>query len=352
MSRDPVRAEGPILCAVINWNGWRDTVVCLQSLFAVRHPSFQLVVCDNGSDNDSCERLAEWLRSREGAREGPRVDLDGGASVTRFDGSFGPASATVYLLGSTKNLGYAGALNRCMAWGRQALGARHFWLLNNDVRCDPQALSELAAVAASDPAIGLVGSVLMDWDRPQSVQAVAGAYRRWLAVGAHTRRLPAHAAAQPLMQADVDYPVGASMFVTDRFLQAVGPMDERYFLYYEEMDWAERGRRLGFRPAVALNSRIEHREGASTGSHGGVRNKSLLSEHYGVVNRLRITRKFWPHLLPLVWASLWLVVADRLVHREFRRAALVLRLMFTLRNLSRRGPRPPQAGRPPAVSDS
>jgi GT2 family glycosyltransferase len=130
---------------------------------------------------------------------------------------------------------------------------------------------------------------------------------------------------------DIDYPVGASLFVTDHFLQSVGLMDERYFLFYEEMDWAERGRRLGFRPAVALNSRLRHREGASTGSHGSARNKSLLAEHYGVVNRLRITRKLWPHYLPLVWASLWLVVVNRLVYREFRRAALVLRLMFSPR---------------------
>ena len=87
-------------------------------------------------------------------------------------------------------------------------------------------------------------------------------------------------------------------------------------------------RRLGFRPAVALRSRLRHKEGASTGSHGGVRHKSLLSEHYGVINRLRITRKFWPHHLPGVWLSLALVVLDRLVHGELERAALVLRLMF------------------------
>ena len=105
-------------------------------------------------------------------------------------------------------------------------------------------------------------------------------------------------------------------------------MSTAYFLYCEEMDWAERGRRHGLRPVVALASRLRHKEGASTGSRGGVRHKSLLSERYGVVNRLRITRKFWPHYLPLVWSSLFVVILDRLLHGETRRAALVLRLMF------------------------
>lgn len=334
MHANPMSKGEPILCAVVNWNGWRDTVVCLRSLFDIHRPSFHVVVCDNGSDNDSFERLAQWLRS-QGAHQVECLGLDAGASMTRFDGTFGPAVDSVHLLRVPTNLGYAGALNRCMAWGKQAVGARHYWLLNNDVRCDPHALWELAAAADSNPDIGLVGSVLMDWDRPRSVQAVAGSFRRCLAVGTRTTHLPSSAGPQPRVLTGVDYPVGASLFVTEDFLNRVGLMDERYFLYYEEVDWAERGRRHGFRPAVALNSRIEHKEGASTGSHGGARTKSLLSEHYGVINRLRITRKFWPHYLPLVWASLWLVVADRLVHREFQRAALVLRLMFSPRHFSR-----------------
>ena len=129
--------------------------------------------------------------------------------------------------------------------------------------------------------------------------------------------------------------VGASLLATQDYLDRVGLMDDSYFLYYEEMDWVERGRRHGFRPVVALGSRLRHKEGASTGSHGGVRRKSLLSERYGVINRLRITRKFWPHWLPVVWLSLGLVAADRIVHREFARAALVLRLMFSPREWRR-----------------
>ena len=105
-------------------------------------------------------------------------------------------------------------------------------------------------------------------------------------------------------------------------------MDESYFLYYEEVDWAQRGRRLGFRPAVALNSRIRHKEGASSGSMGGLRHKSMLSEYYGVVNRIRFTKKHYPMLLPAVWLSLFLVALERAAHLEWRRAALVFRLML------------------------
>jgi GT2 family glycosyltransferase len=193
------------------------------------------------------------------------------------------------------------------------------------VQAQPGALDALVAAHASVPDAGICGSVLLEWDEPDRIQAVAGIYRRWLGVGWHDKGLPSDGSE---VSRALDYPVGASMYVSTGYLDQVGLLDAGYFLYCEEMDWAERGRRQGYRPLVALRSRLRHKEGASTGSRGGVRNKSLLSEHYGAVNRLRITGKFWPQWLPVVWASLLLVIADRLVHGEFDRARLVLRSMF------------------------
>lgn len=313
---------------VINWNGWRDTVNCVQSIIDLKHQLYHLLICDNGSSDDSFDRLSDWLMSIAGTTSHPYQNLGTGLQTVRFEGNFSPVLKSVYLLRLPKNFGYAGAINRCLVWGQRTLMARDFWLLNNDVKVDSQALAQLVAATRSAPDIGLCGSVLLDWDHPESVQAIGGIFRRYLAVGWHMKELPVGADRHQDVFFDIDYPVGASLFVTHEYLEAVGLMDDAYFLYYEEMDWVERGRRHGFRPAVALKSLVQHKEGASTGSHGGVRSKSLLSEHYGVVNRLRITRKFWPLYLPVVWMSLWLVVLDRVVHGEWARAGLVLQLMF------------------------
>ena len=321
-------SDEAILAAVINWNGWRDTVTCVESLRAMSGPPIHLLICDNGSDDDSHDRLCDWARGQlvvDGWRElGPRDEV-----VTFEPPAGGPAGAlrSVHVMRLARNFGYAGAINRCIAWGRDALAPGAYWLLNNDIAVDPAALQHLVAAARSRSDIGLCGSVLLDWDAPHGVQAIGGIYHRMLAVGSHLKQLPAGTPADQEMFFGADYPVGASMLATRAFVESVGPMDEDYFLYYEEVDWAERGRARGFRPAIALRSKIRHKEGASTGSIGGVRHKSLLSEYYGVVNRLRFTRKFFAALVPVVWLSLGLVVADRLWHREWKRAALVLRLM-------------------------
>lgn len=296
------------VCAVVvNWNGWRDTLVCLESLFALRPPPIRVVVCDNASTDDSVSRITEWLHARLSQPHDGVLSAD--------------------VLPLPENLGYAGGINAGIRWARERWTPRGFWLLNNDVKAEPGSLAALLAAHASVPRAGICGSVLLEWDEPERVQAVAGVFRRWLGVGSHATEVPAGVEAS----VDVDYPVGASMYVASDYLDDVGLMDPSYFLYCEEMDWAERGRRRGYRPLVALRSRLLHKEGASTGSRGGVRHKSLLSERYGVINRLRITRKLWPAWLPVVWSSLALVVVDRAVHGEWGRAALVLRLMFSPR---------------------
>jgi len=331
--------EDVILAAVINWNGWRDTVTCVESMRAMSGPPVHLLICDNASTDDSYQELCAWARRAFGAGEVHR-DLGEQGRVAAFKPAAGqPAGIlqSIHVMKLSANFGYAGAINRCIAWGREALAPTAYWLLNNDIALDPEALRHLVTGIRSRSDVGLCGSVLLEWDEPHRVQAIGGIFNWVLAVGCHLKVLPAEVPPDEELFFGIDYPVGASLLVTREFIQSVGLMDEGYFLYYEEMDWAERGRAKGYRPAVALRSRIRHKEGASTGSMGGVRRQSLLSEYYGVVNRLRFTRKFSAPLVPIVWLTLWLVMADRLRHREWKRAALIFRLIMTPRSV----PRPP-----------
>lgn len=305
-----------IVAIVVNWNGWRDTVLCLESLLALDQPPTRVVVCDNASTDDSMPAMTEWAnRQLRGWSRSERgfvsPDADKGLQSIEF-------------LHLEENLGYAGGINAGIEWARQRWPIQAFWLLNNDVYAEQGALSAMIAATNAVPSAGVCGSVLLEWDDPSRVLAVAGLFRKWLGIGWRSDDVPA---GEHDVAFELDFPVGASMFVRTEYLDRVGLMDPSYFLYCEELDWVERGRRQGFIPIVALKSRLRHKEGASTGSHGGARGKSLLSERYGVINRLRITRKFWPWLLPVVWFSLWIVVLDRLLHRETARARLVLRLM-------------------------
>lgn len=337
----PTELERPqgaqVLVVVVNWNGWRDTLACVQSLRAVVASTFSVVICDNASSDGSIEHLIQSFRSEAPALEAS-VQWDEGQQVIQLTGVHPVAGGTLqdlFLLPLSSNLGYAGAINRGIIWGRRRLRVGGYWLLNNDIKVAPDALKHLVAATQQYPDVGLCGSVLLEWDEPVRVQAIGGMFTKCLAVGRHIKTVAQGIDSSEPVLFHIDYPVGASLFVIERFLEQVGLMDDGYFLYYEEMDWCERGRARGFRPAVALRSRVRHKEGASTGSGGGVRGKSMLSEYYGVINRLRYTRKFSPRWIPVVWLSLCLVVAERIIHGEWGRAALVLRLMLNPRSVAR-----------------
>ncbi len=89
-----------IVCVLVNWNGWQDTIACLNSLHAQSYPALQVIVVDNGSTNDSCQRIRE-------------------------------AHPWVTLIETGRNLGFPGG---CNAGTRLAMerGADYVWLLNND----------------------------------------------------------------------------------------------------------------------------------------------------------------------------------------------------------------------------
>jgi GT2 family glycosyltransferase len=105
------------------------------------------------------------------------------------------------------------------------------------------------------------------------------------------------------VEAQMAYVVGASMLVTRRFVERGGLMEESYFLYSEEGDWALRGRRAGFRLGYAPKSWVYHKQGSSIGTspQGG----SDLSLFYLYRAKLMFTRRHYPWLLPsvLAWLS-------------------------------------------------
>ena len=120
------------------------------------------------------------------------------------------------------------------------------------------------------------------------------------------------------------------MLVSRDFLENVGLMDEVYFLYYEEADWAMRGKGR-YRYAYADDAVVYHKEGASIGSSHQRARRSALSSFFLVRSRLRFTRKFYPWALPSVFTYSALVALRDLAegHREQARA-----MFSALRGLS------------------
>ncbi|MFZ5505317.1 MAG: glycosyltransferase family 2 protein [Pseudomonadota bacterium] len=317
-----IRGEATVAIVVLNWNGWKDTVECLESLTGLNHRSFCVIVVDNASTDGSEARISAWAEQPD--RPGSFMVLDEGAIAT-FSHRLGHLD--VVLVKAAVNGGYARGNNLGLRLGIQC-GAKYLWVLNNDTAVHPDALVALEKVAAKDASIGIVGSVLVYYDDRTRIQAYGGA-----TFNKYTARGDQIAQGQPFDSATLAsfsgeqpaYISGASLFVPARFVKEVGLMEEHYFLYYEEIDWAVRAAGT-WRQAIAPESVVYHKEGGTIGTSTRS-SRSRLSQYYLNRNLVVFYRKFFPWLAFVAVIRVTRELLRCCYRREFALARVTMRAL-------------------------
>lgn len=313
------------IVVLLNWNGWCDTLECLESLLSTLSADASVVVCDNASSDGSVERICEWVVANAPDR-GPvllrRDDV--------LDGAV-PRTGQVHIVDNGGNLGFAGGNNSGVRLALNDPACSYVWLLNNDTTVERGTLPAAIARMEADPRIGICGSTLMYYHEPDSVQAFGGAvYSRWTGrsrhLGAFARRVDVPDDPRGV-EAQMSYVVGASMLVRRAFVERVGYMREDYFLYCEEIDWATRGSKF-FRLGYAPDSVVRHKEGASIGTSavGG----SPLSLFYLFRNRVRYAWRFHRAYVPSVLLFCGLDIAKLVLRRRWPQALAAVRGVMQL----------------------
>jgi GT2 family glycosyltransferase len=249
------------VCVVLlNWNGWRDTLECLDSLFKSNRSDFSVIVCDNASSDDSVAEITQW------ASKALRPEAFATYSKEQVAAGIQMAQGIrLALVRNGGNLGFAGGNNVGVRLALNSPACEYVWLLNNDTTIDTNALGNVLARAESDPSIGLCGSTLVYHHDQQMVQALGGAtFNRFTGRSKHIgafsalRDVPTDPAAT---ERAMSYVIGAAMLVRRAYLEQVGLMQEDYFLYYEEIDWSPVARASsawGMRPIAMSSTKRAH----------------------------------------------------------------------------------------------
>lgn len=317
---------------IVNWNGWKDTIECLESVFRNDYTSCQVVVCDNGSEDESLEKIKNWATGKllnEILPENPlyslsfppvtkpipfveytRKELVAVCPANRSD-------AKLILIDNEANLGFAGGNNVGMRYALARDDFSHVWLLNNDVVMMPDALSHLVRRMNEKKDAGMCGSTIPYYSAPDTVWTLGGGiYNKWLSSSHSIGNMePLRDAASRFdVEGTMDYLAGASMLVSRAFLHEVGLLNEEYFLYFEEPDWALRGKGK-FSLAYAPESIVYHKVGASTKliNEPGISNKS--SKFHAMKSQLLFTRNFFPLFIPLFLARIVVNVLVEFLYR-------------------------------------
>lgn len=248
---------------VLSWNTKDDLRVCLTALRAGRGGLDVEVVCiDNASSDGSADMVAA---------EFPEVRL----------------------VRNAENVGYARGVNQGIALAR---GAR-ILLLGSDTEVFPDALPRLVAFLDARPDVGAVAPRLVNFDDGATQRACMRFPRlrtalwwdtflqAWFPTSAELARYRYldfdHATSR-----EVDQPPGTCLLLRRETVERLGPMDERLWLFFNDVDWSMRLRDLGLKSWYLAEARVKHREGGSTRKFAT----------FGVEwhrNRLAFYRKHW-----------------------------------------------------------
>jgi GT2 family glycosyltransferase len=277
-ARSALGATAKIAVIVVNYNGGSWLEASLQS---VLDPSVdavaEIIVVDNGSTDGSPVALAA-LAQRE-----PRI---------RY-------------LANGANLGFAAANNRALP----LVGAdcEYLLFLNPDCSVEPGTIPRMIEAMRANPEAGMAGCLVLNPDGSEQrgcrrrIPTPANALSRalWLDRFSPRRFAGFDLTGSPLPAAptEVEAISGAFMFVRKSALDAVGPLDEGYFLHCEDLDWCMRFRRAGWKVLFVPDARATHVQGASS------RDAPVRVEFHKHRGMIRFYRKFYreSYPLPLLW---------------------------------------------------
>ena len=330
---------------LVNWNRSADTIECLESLLRSTVP-ITIVVVDNASADGSVDHILAWAKGTAPALAADAamasfsqppaakpVQLDRIAAATLAARADTPLSGLT-LIESGGNLGFAGGNNLGIRLLLTDPGIDRIWLLNNDTVADPGAAAALLAYTDANPGIGMCGTTVRYYYRSGTVQALGGS--RFNPLTGQSRSIGAGQSATSAVDpaavtADLDFILGASLIASRAFIQTIGLMEESYFLYFEEIDWAARNKgrfSLGFAPKAV----VFHKEGGSIGSSGTAGERSAMSEYWLNRSRLAFTRRHHPMLLPWHWLLTTAFICRRLMRGQPAKAGAISRALFGLNN--------------------
>jgi GT2 family glycosyltransferase len=234
---------------IVNYRTPALTVDCLRSLEAEVRTigACRVVVVDNASPDDSAAVIAQAI-----------ADNNWGGWA-----EFRPLE---------KNLGFAAGNNAVLQRELDSNPPDFFWLLNPDTVVRPGSLRPLLDYLQSHPHVGIVGSRLEDPDGTPQRSAFrfltpASEFEQSTRFGITTWLLRPWQMAPPVRETPhpTDWVAGASMLVRREVFETAGLMDDRYFLYFEEVDFCLAARRAGWRCWYVPESRVVHLVGQSSG---------------------------------------------------------------------------------------
>jgi len=267
-----------VAVVILNFNGEKSTVKCVESLLksVINGLKLTIIVVDNGSKKES----ADFIRQKT-------------KNINFGDVNF-------VFLETHANLGFSGGMNFGIKYA-MSKNADYIVILNNDTIADKNMIVELVGFAQTDEKIGIVSPKIYfakgfefhkDRYREEEKGKVfwyAGGIIDWANVIGKHRGVDEVDIGQYEKASDTQFASGCCFLAKKEVWEKVGLFDEKYFLYYEDIDLGTRIKKTGFKIVYAPQAVLWHENAGSAGGSG-----SVLQDYYITRNRLFFGIRYAP----------------------------------------------------------
>ncbi|MBC8551852.1 MAG: glycosyltransferase family 2 protein, partial [Candidatus Brocadiales bacterium] len=236
-------------------------VDCIKSLNMITYRNYNIMVVHNGPENIALKN------------------------------SLSPISQHIAkIINTGENLGFARGNNIGI---RQALkdGAEYILLLNDDTEVAPDFLTTLIDVAELRPDAGMLGSTIFYYDQPQKIWFAGARFDRKSCI-VTTTEFDQFDKSKSSALIESDYITGCALLIRRDAIEKIGLLDERFFLYCEDVDWGLRCIKAGLKNLIIPGSHIWHKISISS---GGI--DSLMRAYHKTRSQLLIVRLYKPKIL-------------------------------------------------------
>lgn len=210
-----------VFILILNYNGKKTLMPCLQSVYQANYPNFEVIVIDNDSKDGSLE---------ESKHRFPRT----------------------HFIKNDKNLGFAAGNNVGIRFALEK-GADYVWLVNNDAKIEKDTLSKLVEAGEQKPQAGILSPLILHTET-KNIWFGKGVID-WMSMKT------THVSPPTLLQSFTsEYICGCAMLVKKEVFKKIGLLSEKYFLYYEDADFSVKASRAGFELWIIPTAHVFHSE--------------------------------------------------------------------------------------------